>query len=182
MRVRLLVSTAVPVLAFVVTFSVLLWQQHNTDATAARPAIASTAASDAGGASALPASMAPAADLRTSAGSAMTPAASTDVAPDAPAPAPAADNRADSEVPVKLLVRPAQEGTAQVASLVNLSSEPLDLRVTAVNPHTHMRSVIDIALLQHERKNLLTAGLSFSPGDEVTIESQSYRKLVSQVP
>jgi len=64
--------------------------------------------------------------------------------------------------------------------LLNMSSGDLDVRVTAVNSKTYMRSVVDVSLHANQRLNLKEAGLEIASGDQVTIESPPYRDQVVQ--
>jgi hypothetical protein len=66
------------------------------------------------------------------------------------------------------------------AMLLNMGSDELDVRVTAVNAKTYMRSVVDVSLHANQRLNLTQAGLELGAGDRVTIESPPYRDLVVQ--
>ena len=61
--------------------------------------------------------------------------------------------------------------------VLNMSMDDVEARVTAVSAKTHLRSVLDVTLHGHERKNLTSAGLEAEPGDQVTVQSPPYRDL-----
>lgn len=170
MRPRLLVSIAVPVAAFSVTFLILLMESRVQDSVRAPPAaqVHGQVAPERGRA------------VNVSAQPGAQPIAPAAAAP-APPPAASAASSA-AEMPVKFMARPARGEVKTPAALLNVSDESMDVTVTAVNPQTHMRSVVQSSLLAHQRLNLTEAGLTVSSGDEVTLQSPPYRDIVVRVP
>jgi hypothetical protein len=151
---------AAPLAAFVLTVAVSLWPRHEEQPA---PRLAPAAAESPG-----PALSGPASPTTTTQASTPAPAQT----PDSP---PSTQNTGDPEVPVSMIARGASDKAAAVAVLVNLTSDELDVRVTAVSAKTSMRTSIDVALLANQRKNVSDAGLEFAPGDQITVESSAYR-------
>ncbi len=87
---------------------------------------------------------------------------------------------AGNQVPVRLAfhARDGQPGLSAI--MINMSADDLDARVEAVNPTTHLRSVVDVSLHGHQRKTLTDAGLEVAEGSQVTVESPPYRDFVVQ--
>ncbi|MBV8404959.1 MAG: hypothetical protein JO203_12265 [Gammaproteobacteria bacterium] len=115
---------------------------------------------------------------------ASTPAAA---APPAAGPAPAApaDSGAGAapvatssepprNVPVSFRFAPDPSSSAAVVTVRNMSPQPQDLTVTAVDPRTGNRSTVLVNVAGHAIANLSEAGLVASHGWQLTVESQGY--------
>jgi hypothetical protein len=166
-------AIGIPATAFVLTIAISLWQQR---ADAPAP----------GNAQPGPAAQVPGQDPPQTASLSATqigsPPATPPTAPASPSPpSPSAGGDiADPrimDVPLRLAFRnlPGQSHLSVMA--LNMSTDDLEARVTAVSATTHLRSVVDVSLHGHERKNLASAGLEVATGDQVTIEGPPYRNL-----
>jgi hypothetical protein len=166
MNSRSVIYAAVPLIAFSLTVAIGLWQRRSeAPSTAANPALSAVASANA-------------AAPRTESRSAETPPA--DPPPPAAPEHAAASGPVAAEVPVRLLVRNRPGESALMAVMLNTTEDDLDVRVSAVNPKTYLRSVVDVSLGPHARKNLIAAGLDVSPGATLTVESPPFRALVVQ--
>jgi hypothetical protein len=166
MKSRLL-AIGIPATAFVLTIAISLWQQRApSDATAQvsgrDPAQAASlsATSDPSPAGAPPAVAPAAAPASTS------PSSSGDTT----------DPR-NMEVPVRFAFRNLPGASHLNVIMLNMTTDDLNARVTSVSAKTHLRSVVDVALQGHERKNLTAAGLEAEIGDQLTIQSPPFRDL-----
>jgi hypothetical protein len=157
-----LLAIGIPATAFVLTIAISLWQQR---ADAPAPANARLD----------PAAQAPAREpARTAALGAPNPAASG--TPPAPSAGDAADPR-NMDVPFRFAFRNLPGASHLGVIVLNMSMDDLDARVTAVSAKTLLRSVVDVSLHGHERKNLTNSGLEAESGDQVTVQSPPYRDL-----
>jgi len=164
MNSRLMISIAVPATAFALTVAISLWQQRaDTSMFAASPALQQAV---------LP-QRREAASTRMEAQ--ISPAPPAEAAP-LPSPPPDEGVRDPSrvDVPVGFITRSRQDQSGLLATLLNMTADDLDVRIIRVSAKTHLRSVVDVSLVAHERKNLTQAGLDLDSGDQVTIQSAPY--------
>jgi hypothetical protein len=169
---RLAVSILVPVLAFSATLAILYYQQGGIGRH--QPGEEAPAG---GGGPPAPGSMAAVQEPPAQ------PPQLAAAAPTAPTATPGkGDDASAKDLPLRFLARPAQAGEPMIATLMNMTGETLPVTVTAVNAKTHLRSVVQVSILPHQRKNLSTEGLSVSDGDQVTLESPPFRDQTIQVP
>lgn len=162
MNSRRFVSIAVPVLAFLLTVAVSLWQRR----AATPPPEPSRAAQ-----------IQPHHEIAAVRPIEEPTEARADDAAPAP-PEPTVEDESDpshSNVPAKLMVHPRTGQSGVLATLQNTTADQLDVTVTAVSAKTHMRTVVDVTLHPLERKNLDAAGLEVALGDQVTLQSSPYR-------
>jgi hypothetical protein len=108
------------------------------------------------------------------------------IADDAPYPAddsasPTSLDPAKSEVPVLLSVDSTSGATRHTASLRNVGSELLNVKVTAINPPSGRRSIVQVAIPPRAELNLTDAGLVVATGAEISIESPPYLAQTSTV-
>ena len=82
---------------------------------------------------------------------------------------PAVTGPGEGDLPVRFFFRAPHQDLGTIASVENLSSESIELTVTAVNAQPHLRSVAELTVQPHQRKNLLLEGLQVGPGDQVTL-------------
>jgi hypothetical protein len=87
----------------------------------------------------------------------------------------------DPPVPVRFYAVSQPSPAGFLATLVNMSGDDLDVRVTGVSARTRMRSTVDLTLRPHQRASLTEAGLQVSTGDEVTVQSPGFSDLTVQV-
>jgi hypothetical protein len=156
-----------PVTAFILTVAVSLWQRHADEQTLT------------GTERALGREIPPSREAAPVPPAEVQPLPAPQAAGAAPPP-PRATDPGQAEVPVRLIARGSPDRAGLAAMLLNMSSGDLDVRVTAVNSKTYMRSVVDVSLHANQRLNLKEAGLEIASGDQVTIESPPYRDQVVQ--
>ena len=162
-----LLAIGIPVTAFVITIAISLWQQR-TDSPA--PAAPSEPAAQVPGQDA-----APAATLSAAAQGASPPAASS--SPPVPSAGGDPTDPRQMDVPARFAFRNLPGESHLSVMVLNMSTDDLDARVTAVSAKTHLRSVVDVSLHGRERKNLTSAGLEVETGDQVIVESPPFRDL-----
>jgi type IV secretory pathway VirB10-like protein len=162
MNFRLLVSIAVPVLAFALTVAVSLWQRRAAEPAPPPPAPYRPVAE----------SVAPPPPAQ-----AKPPPVTSEEASPPPPPVQADSDPGQISVPARLSVhaRDGQQGV--LATLQNTTADELDVTLTAVSAKTLMRTVVDVSLQPFERRNLANAGLELGLGDKVTLQSAPYRDL-----
>jgi hypothetical protein len=100
------------------------------------------------------------------------------------APASTATGGSDAnaaQVPVILAAHARGGDENLIATVESMSTDTLELRVTDVNAKTHLRSVVDVSVRSHERKNLTEAGLQVMSGDQVTVRSPPFQDLIVQL-
>ena len=168
-----LLAIGIPATAFVLTVAISLWQQR-----AGAPAHAS-AQSD-------PAAQVPgqdpaqAASLSAAQGgspSGTPPTVSASPSPPSPSGVGDPNDPRRMDVPLRFAFRNVPGEPHLNIVVLNMSTEDLDARVTAVSATTRLRSVVDVSLHGHERKNLTAAGLEVATGDQMTIQSPPFRDL-----
>jgi hypothetical protein len=93
------------------------------------------------------------------------------------ADASAADTRPQS-VPVTMVFHAGEGSDPKEARLQNLTNSPLSVSITAVEPVSRSQSTVEVTVPPHRRADLLAAGLSIHPGDEVRITNPQYSDLV----
>jgi hypothetical protein len=81
---------------------------------------------------------------------------------------------ASTEVPVLLTVNNSPNSTRRTATIRNVGSEVLNVKVTSINPPAGSRSVIQVAVPPRAELNLTEAGLVVATGAELSIESPPY--------
>jgi hypothetical protein len=97
-----------------------------------------------------------------------------------PAPYPdhsAADAPRDPaimEVPVIVNVEDSAATGRRETIIRNLSAQQLDVRVTAINPASGSRTVVQTALPPRHRTNLTDQGLAVVGGSQIVVESPPY--------
>jgi hypothetical protein len=167
-----LLAIGIPATAFVLTIAISLWRQR-----ADEPAPAN--------AQSVPAGQVPGQDptqtaaLTTAQGDTppgAAPAAAASPSPVSPSAGDATDPR-NMDAPLRFAFRNLPGESHLNVIVLNMSTEDLDARVTAVSATTHLRSVVDVNLHDHERKNLTAAGLEVATGDQLLIQSPPYRDL-----
>jgi hypothetical protein len=167
---KLALFIAIPTLAFVATLVVTLRSAGGPDVRAAPPAPVLPAHPGPPAEIAMPEPGLPAPAIPDT-----LPAETRPAAPPSTALAPVSNtDPAAGGMPLRLFVGPKRGNAPGIATLMNLSGETLQVRITAVNAKTLMRSTADVELLQHQRKNLTAEGLIVEQGDEVTLQSPPY--------
>ncbi|HVO07376.1 MAG TPA: hypothetical protein VMT83_11360 [Burkholderiaceae bacterium] len=79
-----------------------------------------------------------------------------------------------SEVPVLLAVDTSTGTARHRATIRNLGSDFLSLKITAVNPPNGNRSVVQVAVAPRAELNLTDAGLIVATGAEISVESPPF--------
>jgi hypothetical protein len=170
-----LLSIGIPVTAFVLTVAFQLWRQRSENLLPPGPPDAPPAAT--AGATPPPAETARQARVAPPAAAAVAP---VDSALSAAAGSSMFTAVPGNQVPVRLAFHSRDGQPGLSAIMINMSEDDLDARVEAVNPTTHLRSVVDVSLHGHQRKTLTDAGLEVAEGSQVTVESPPYRAFVVQ--
>jgi hypothetical protein len=96
-------------------------------------------------------------------------------------PDAAAQERPPQRVPVTLEFHPGEGPDPEVARLQNLTNIPLSVSITAIDSATRSQANAQVTILPHRRADLLAAGLSIHPGDEVRIQSPQYSEMTFTV-
>lgn len=161
-----LLAIGIPATAFVLTIAITLWRQRADEPP---PAAQSEAAALAPPQDPAQGSTFAAAQGTSPPGAATTPAASPS--------AGSATDPSNTDVPLRFAFRNLPGESHLGVIVLNMSMDDVEARVTAVSAKTHLRSVLDVNLHGHERKNLTSAGLEAEPGDQVTVQSPPYRDL-----
>jgi hypothetical protein len=163
-----LLAIGIPATAFVLTIAITLWRQRADEPP---PAAQSEP-------------VAPAPRQDPAQGSSFAAAQDTGPPDAAPTPTPAASPSAgnatdprNTDAPLRFAFRNLPGESHLGVIVLNMSMDDVEARVTAVSAKTHLRSVLDVNLHGHERKNLTSAGLEAEPGDQVTVQSPPYRDL-----
>jgi hypothetical protein len=166
-------AIGIPVTAFVLTVAFQLWRQRSENPLAPDPPDAPPAAT----AGATPP---PAETARQARVAPPVAAAPVDSALSASVGSSMFTAVPGNQVPVRLAFHSRDGQPGLSAIMINMSEDDLDARVEAVNPTTHLRSVVDVSLHGHQRKTLTDAGLEVAEGSQVTVESPPYRNFVVQ--
>ncbi|MDP8986444.1 MAG: hypothetical protein M3N97_15675 [Pseudomonadota bacterium] len=93
-------------------------------------------------------------------------------------PEPSSGPAEVGDVPVVLTLHSTAGDSMPAAILVNNSSDPLRVSVTAVDPATGGESTVQITLAAHRRANLTEAGLQVRVGDRITVQSPPYHDYI----
>jgi hypothetical protein len=175
MRSQTLIPIAVAVAAFAIVTSVMLLRQPRDE----EPAHPRGPSSDSAPASRNPTFGHPGAPVTASSA---LPQGMSGFQIKAPAVAGVGGTVTAPDIPVSVTVQAAQDNAGPLALVFNRSDKELEITVTAVNAKTEARSVVQVDLLPHQRKNLLDAGLEIGPGDEVTLQTADYPDNTVKVP
>jgi hypothetical protein len=176
---------AVFVVVFLLTVTLTSWRDGRLSAHAMFPirnAFTGASTADAGSARAFDASLpADVPDMSSVARprNSTLPFGSDETTADAPYPVddagpPSMLDPASTEVPVLLTVDNSPGSTRRTATIRNVGSEVLNVKVTSVNPPAGSRSVVQVAVPPRAELNLTEAGLVVATGAEMSIESPPY--------
>jgi hypothetical protein len=158
-----LLAIGIPATAFVLTIAISLWRQR-----ADEPLPAAQSAETMQAPEQVPA--------QGTGSPGAAPTAAAPLSPASPPPGDPTDPR-NMDVPLRFAFRNLPGESHLGIIVLNMSTDDLDARVTAVSAKTHLRSVVDVSLHGHERKNLTAAGLEAESGDQVIVQSPPFRDL-----
>jgi hypothetical protein len=85
------------------------------------------------------------------------------------------------EVPVILTVEDSTATGRREAIIRNVSPQPLDVRVTAINPPAGTRSTVQASIPPRRKTNLTDQGLVVVAGSQILVESPPYLQQLTTV-